>query len=145
LPVFLLLRHQDSALFAAPIFGFAAIAFFSYAIALMVPPTRALLETYEWIYTVDGYIRYRKEIVTTEFFVAVLDAQQHVLGEWPMRDWPTSFGNCELWPAVVEFSRYGGVHKIDGRSTGVLPTEISPFGVGIARDAEARRHTSKRG
>jgi hypothetical protein len=143
LPVFLLLRHQEAAVFAAPIFAFAAIAFFAYAIVLMVPPTRAVFQTFEPIYTVDGYIRYRAErTATPQFFVAVLDADHHVLGEWPLREWPASIGNRDLWPVIVEFSRYGGIHKIDGHPTGVLPTEISPFGVGIAQDEARRRHAS---
>jgi hypothetical protein len=143
LPVFLLLRHQEAAVFAAPIFAFAAIAFFVYAIALMVPPTRAVLQTFEPIYTVDGYIRYRREgTVEPQFFVAVLDAGHHVLGEWPLREWPTSIGDRDLWAVIVEFSRYGGIHKIDGHPTGVLPAEISPFGVGIAQDEARRKHAS---
>ena len=45
---------------------------------------------------------------------------------------------------MVEFSRYGGIHKIDGRATGVLPAEIAPFGVGIARDDAERRRSRVR-
>jgi len=39
-------------------------------------------------------------------------------------------------PRLTEFSEYGGVHRIDGRSTGVLPDRIARFGVGIARRRE---------
>jgi hypothetical protein len=143
LPIGLLLRGQEFALLVAPIFALAAIAFVAYAIALMVPCTHAILETFSPIYIVDGYIRYRKGHVSQslepEYFVAVLNADRQTLGEWPLREWPASIGNRELWPVLVEFSPFGGIHKIDGRSTGVLPTEISPFGVGIAaRDKERR-------
>ena len=144
LPIGLLLRREEIALLSAPIFAFGAIVFFAYAIALMVPPTRAVLETFSPIYTVDGYIRYRSEgTVNPEFFVAVLDADHAALGEWPLREWPASIGDRDVWPVLVEFSRYGGIHKIDGRPTGVLPAEISPFGVGVARD-EARHASTPR-
>jgi hypothetical protein len=144
LPIGLLLQRQELALLIAPIFAFAAIIFFAYAIALMVPPARAVLETFAPIYTVDGYIRYRSEgTVSPQFFVAVLDADHGTLGEWPLREWPAAIGDRAVWPVLVEFSRYGGIHKIDGRPTGVLPAAISPFGVGVARD-EARHASNSR-
>jgi len=137
LPIGLLLRRQEIALLLAPIFAVGAIAFFLYAIFLIAPSARAVLETFAPIYTVDGYVRYRATGTSPpEYFVAVLNAERQVLGEWPLRQWPKSIGDRLLWPVVVEFSRYGGIHKIDGRSTGVLPADISPFGVGVARDAE---------
>lgn len=143
LPIALLLRKQEIALFVTPIFGLAAILFTAYAIALMIPCTRAIVETFSPIYLVDGYIRYRQASSANtpepEYYVAVLDANRKKLGEWPLREWPKSIGERELWPVLVEFSPYGGIHKIDGRSTGVLPAEISPFGVGIARDDAQRR------
>jgi len=38
-------------------------------------------------------------------------------------------------PAVVEFSVYAGIHKIDGRPTGLLPDEDLPLlAIGIARE-----------
>ena len=143
LPIGLLLRKQEIALFVAPIFGLAAVLFTAYAIALMVPCTRAIFETFGPIYVVDGYIRYRQERCANtpepQYFVAVLNAGREQLGEWQLREWPKSIGERELWPVLVEFSPYGGIHKIDGRSTGVLPEEISPFGIGIARDDDLRR------
>ncbi|HMD02242.1 MAG TPA: hypothetical protein VKG44_04670 [Candidatus Baltobacteraceae bacterium] len=139
LPIGLLLRRQEIALLIAPIFAFAAIAFLAYAIALIAPSARALLETFAPIYTVDGYVRYlSSHKAQPEYYVAVLSSGQEALGEWPLREWPPSIGQRELWPAMVEFSRYGGIHKIDGRPTGVLPAEIAPFGVGVARDAQHR-------
>jgi hypothetical protein len=139
LPIGLLLRQQEIALLLAPIFAFAAIAFLAYAIALTVPSAHAVLETFAPIYTVDGYIRYRgSQTAPPQYYVAVLSADRQTLGEWPLREWPRSIGKRELWPVVVEFSRYGGIHKIDGRPTGVLPAEIAPFGVGIAQDSERR-------
>lgn len=135
LPIAMMLRKEEITLLLAPIFAFAALTFLAYAIVLMVPSTRAVLETFSPIYTVDGYIRYRaSHKPQPPYYVAVLSADKETLGEWPLREWPKAIGDRELWPVLVEFSRYGGIHKIDGRPTGVLPAEISPFGVGIARD-----------
>jgi hypothetical protein len=134
LPIGLLLRKQEIALLLAPIFAFAAIAFLAYAIVLIVPPARAVAETFEPIYTVDGYVRYRTaHNAPPQHFVAVLTSDRQMLAEWPLEERPASIGRCDLWPVMVEFSRYG-IHKIDGHATGVLPAEIAPFGIGIARD-----------
>jgi hypothetical protein len=145
LPVALLLRKQEIAPLVAPIFAAAALAFLTYAVALMVPPARALLETLSPIYIVDGYIRYRRDDSGTvaPYFVAVLDSERHVLGEWPLRAWPPSIGQRDLWPAMVEFSEFGGIHSIDGRPTGVLPPAISPLGIGVA-EGDARRGETRR-
>jgi len=133
LPIALLLRRQEIALLIAPIFAFAALAFLAYGIVLIVPSARALLETFAPIYTVDGYVRYRiSQRGEPEYYVAALSAGRQPLGEWPLREWPHAIGVRDTWPVLVEFSLYGGIHKIDGRSTGVLPDEIAPFGVGIA-------------
>ncbi len=35
-------------------------------------------------------------------------------------------------PAHVEFSAYAGIHKIDGRSTGLLPDTLPTLAIGIA-------------
>ena len=139
LPIGLVLQKQEIALLLAPIFAFAAITFLAYAIALIVPSAHAVLETFAPIYTVDGYVRYRAlRTAPPEYYVAVLSADREALGEWPLREWPRSIGQRELWPVLVEFSRHGGIHKIDGRPTGVLPSEIAPFGVGVAQEFERR-------
>ncbi len=140
LPILMVIRRQDAALLLAPIFGVAAIGFMIYAIVLILPATCALYETFKPIYTVDGYIRYRisKEGEPT-YYVAALDADQMILGEWPLSEWPRSIGERQTWPVVVEFSPYGGVHKIDGHPTGVLPTEIAPFGIGMANEERRRQ------
>lgn len=140
LPVGMAMRHAETTVLMAPIFAGAALTFLAYAIVLIVPSARAVIETFAPIYTVDGYVRYRDARQNPPaFFVAVLDADQRALGEWPLREWPAAIGRRELWPVLVEFSRYGGIHKIDGHSTGVLPAEIAPFGVGIARRDDERR------
>jgi hypothetical protein len=33
-------------------------------------------------------------------------------------------------PVHVEFSEYGGIHKVDGRSTGVLPEGMTTISIG---------------
>jgi len=141
LPIIMFHQKQEAAVFVAPIFGFVSILFVAYGIALMVPPTRALLETLTPIFIVDGYVEYEQrsgQSPQPEYFVAVLNSDRERLGEWQLRQWPTSIGDRTLWAALVEFSPYGGIHKIDGLSTGVLPSEVSPFGVGIARDDQRR-------
>ncbi len=139
LPIGMLWRRQENALMLTPIFAFASLAFLAYAVALMLPVTRALLETFQPIYTVDGYVRYYStDEPQPAHFVAVLSADRRRLGEWPLRERPTAIGDRNDWPVLVEFSPYGGIHNIDGRSTGVLPENIAAFGVGIARDAENR-------
>lgn len=140
LPIGLLLRKQEAALFVAPIFAGAAVAFCAYAIFLMVSPTRALLETRSPIFIVDGYLHYRRDETRNDapYRVAALDANRETLAEWPLREWPAAIGERLLWPAMIEFSEFGGIHKIDGRATGVLPAEIAAFGIGIAAEAQRR-------
>jgi hypothetical protein len=140
LPIGMFLRRQEAALMLAPIFGVAAVAFLIYAIVLIAPSARALYETFKPIYTVDGYIRYRisKEGEVT-YYVAALDEERMILGEWPLSEWPRGIGLQTTWPVVVEFSPYGGIHKIDGQPTGVLPTEIPPFGIGVVNEERRRK------
>jgi len=139
LPLGLLLRRQETALLLAPIFAFAALAFLAYAVVLMVPSTRALLETFAPILVVDGYVQYRRRARDGQQpdSVAVLDAERRTLAEWPLREWPPAIGTRHTWPALVEFSEFGGIHRIDGRPTGVLPADIAPFGIGIAQHARS--------
>ena len=33
-----------------------------------------------------------------------------------------------LRPAMIEFSFYGGIHRIDGRSTGIVPERLPLMG-----------------
>jgi hypothetical protein len=126
-------QHQDAAMVLSPIFGLAASAFLVYAIAVLVPPVRALLHTFSPIYIVDGYLRYRRPDRHTEAdsngYIAVLNEDRRAIAEWP------SAGEYEapdsLRPAMIEFSVFGGIHRIDGRSTGVLPESLpAPGGIG---------------
>lgn len=126
----ILRRPHQEALVLSPIFICAALAFVVYAIALMVGPVRAFLHTFSPIYVVDGYVRYRKSHPQDPYalaYVAVLDDQQQLLGEWPLE---TERIPNHTRPALIEFSMYGGVHRLDGKSTGVLPAELPPLGIG---------------
>lgn len=132
-------RPHQEALVISPIFGCAVLAFAVYGIALMVEPVRAFIHTFAPIYIVDGYVRYRKAHPFDRkacAYVAVLDERRRLLGEWPIADDQVSeFSH----PALVEFSRYGGVHRIDGKSTGLLPSTLPPLGIGATAPPEPRR------
>jgi hypothetical protein len=126
------LPHHDAAIVLSPIFGLVSIAFCAYAAILLVPPVRALIHTFSPICIVDGYLRYRRPDRDTEAdsngYIAILDETRRLVAEWP------SIGEepvvDSVRPALLEFSFYGGIHRIDGRSTGVLPEKMSVCGVG---------------
>jgi hypothetical protein len=141
LAVGLLVRQQEGAIFVAPIFAGASVLFAIYATILMLPVTRAVIETFGPIWIVDGYVRYRMALVPFQdpsYYVAVLDERGDVLGEWPLNRRPDAIDRSDPWPAHVEFTEYGGVLRIDGRSTGVLPDDIPALGIG-APQAYAQR------
>lgn len=116
------------------IFGIGAIAFLGYFVAVLVAPFAAYMQTFKPIYIVDGYVRYRKKDATSEIdasgYVATLFEDQSIACEWEC------YGSKELpdltIPAMIEFSRYAGIHKIDGQSTGLIPDEIPVLAIGIA-------------
>lgn len=126
------MTHRESAIIIAPIFGLAATAFLAYAIVLLVGPLRALVQTFSPIYIVDGYVRYRKPDRATESdsngYVAVLNEERRAIAEWPTLG--ASPVADSLRPAMVEFSYFGGIHRIDGRSTGVIPENFATAGIG---------------
>jgi hypothetical protein len=117
----------------APVFGLGIVGCAVWALAVMFAPVRALAHTLRPIYVVDGYIRYRcrdaDSAEDSNGYVAVLTEDRSVACEWP------TLGEVELpndaRPALCEFSEYGGVHSIDGRSTGVLPSRMPALGVGM--------------
>jgi hypothetical protein len=118
-----------------PVFGVVALAFAAYFFAVMLAPFIAYAQTFKPIYIVDGYVRYRPPDEYSEFeasgYVAVLFEDQCTACEWEC------FGKTKLpeltLPAMTEFSEYAGIHKIDGRSTGVLPeTDLPLLAIGIA-------------
>ncbi len=114
--------------FLTPIFGMAVVAFAIYALVMLVAPTRALVKTFEPIYIVDGYVRYRQPDTESEKgangYVAVLIHDKRLCYEWPSYgDKPLPLGT---FPALVEFSEFRGIHTIDGRSTGIRPKTSAP-------------------
>lgn len=123
-------RPRQEAMLLSPIFGSAALAFALYGVALMIEPVQALFHTFSPIYIVDGYVRYRKAHpfdAKAPAYVCVLNEKHRLLGEWPITD---ERAVDQTFPAMVEFTRYGGVHRIDGRSTGLLPNTLPPLGIG---------------
>ncbi|MFN2461068.1 MAG: hypothetical protein ABR591_10330 [Candidatus Velthaea sp.] len=125
----------------APIFAIGVVAFGIYAVALMLAPVRALFHTMGPIFIVDGYVRYRgRDALSADDsngYIAVLTEDKRVACEWP------TLGELELpahtRAALCEFSEYGGVHKIDGRPTGVVPERVASLGVGgLTRAREYR-------
>jgi hypothetical protein len=116
------------------IFVIGAVAFLGYFVAVLVAPVLAYLQTFKPIYVVDGYVRYRvrdeRSSEDASGYIATLFEDQTVACEWEF------FGREPLVdrtvPAHVEFSVYAGVHRIDGKSTGLLPDELPTLAIGIA-------------
>jgi len=133
LPAGARLTRFEAAIVIAPVFGLAALSFLAYAVAVLYAPIRALRQTFLPIYIVDGYLRFRRPDTDTEYgsngYVAVLDDARLALAEWPTLG--QADHDDEERPAMIEFTFYGGVHRIDGRETGVLPLGLRPLGVGL--------------
>lgn len=119
----------------SPIFGLMAIGFAIYLVAVVVAPLVAYAQTYKPIYQIDGFVRYRGPDDYSELdasgYVAALFEDRTLCCEWE------SFGRKPLpnttIAAMVEFSEFGGIHKIDGVSTGLLPDgDLPPLAIGIA-------------
>ena len=116
------LTHTEAAVVIAPVFGFAALCFLLYAAGVMLAPVRALLHTFSPVFVVDGYVSQRRPDRDSDFesngYIAVLNEERRTIAEWP------SMGDVTLQdavrPALVEFSFHGGIHRIDGKSTGIL-------------------------
>lgn len=118
----------------SPLFGLMAVAFLIYFIAVIFAPIVAYFHTYKPIYILDGYVRYRGPDEDSDLgssgYVAVLFEDRDLCCEWEC------YGTKKLpsltLPAMTEFSEFGGIHKIDGRSTGVLPdTDLPLLAIGI--------------
>jgi len=117
------------------IFAIGAIAFAGYFVAVLVAPFVAYLQTFRPIYILDGYVRYREPDARSRIdacgYAAALFADRTLAYEW---EWlgKKPLPNATL-PALVEFSLYAGIHKIDGKPTGLLPDEELPLlAIGIA-------------
>jgi hypothetical protein len=119
----------------APIFALGFVAFAGYFVAVLVAPFAAYVQTYRPIYILDGYVRYREPDQRSEIdacgYVAALFPDRSVACEW---EWlgKKRLPNATI-PAMIEFSTYAGIHKIDGRPTGLLPDDDFPaLAIGIA-------------
>ncbi len=116
------------------IFAIGAIAFLGYFVAVLVAPVLAYMQTFKPIYIIDGYVRYREPDDASDLdgvgYVATLFEDRSIACEWEC------FGTKKLpnrtIPALVEFSVFAGIHRIDGRSTGLLPDDLPPLAIGIA-------------
>jgi len=117
------------------IFALGAIAFAGYFVAVLVAPFTAYLQTFKPIYVLDGYVRYRGPDERSRIdgcgYAAALFADRSLAWEW---EWlgKRPLPNKTI-PALVEFSLYAGIHKIDGKPTGLLPEGDLPLlAIGIA-------------
>jgi hypothetical protein len=117
------------------IFAIGAIAFAGYFVAVLIAPFTAYLQTFRPIYILDGYVRYREPDARSRIdgcgYAAALFEDRVLAYEW---EWigAKPLPNLTL-PALVEFSVYGGIHKIDGKPTGLLPDgEMPLLAIGIA-------------
>ena len=125
----------------ASIFILGFIGFVIYAICLLVNPIKAVLQIRRPIYIIDGYVRYRtpddESAPGSTGYIGVMDESRDLICEWP------AFGNrvlrADMIAALVEFSTYGGIHKIDGRSTGAIPEEFTALGIGLGAAMGRRR------
>jgi hypothetical protein len=117
------------------IFALGALAFGGYFIAVLVAPIAAYFQTFRPIYIVDGYVRYREPDARSRIdacgYAAALLPDSTLACEW---EWlgKRRLPNATI-PAHLEFSRYAGIHKIDGKPTGLLPNDqLPPLAIGIA-------------
>lgn len=117
------------------IFAIGAIAFGGYFVAVLVAPIAAYLQTFRPIYILDGYVRYRAPDERSRIdgcgYAAALFTDRTPAYEW---EWlgKRPLPNLTI-PALVEFSLYAGIHKIDGKPTGLLPEgEMPLLAIGIA-------------
>ncbi|HTC30372.1 MAG TPA: hypothetical protein VK702_06555 [Candidatus Acidoferrum sp.] len=116
------------------IFAVGAVAFLGYFIAVLVAPFIAYMQTFKPIYKIDGFVRYRspdeRSSEEGHGYVATLFEDRTVACEWEY------FGKRTLddatIPAMIEFSVFAGIHRIDGENTGLLPDNLPPLAIGIA-------------
>jgi hypothetical protein len=113
----------------APIFALGFVLFLGYFVAVLVTPFTAYLQTFKPIYVLDGYVRYREPDEYSESdargYVAALFPDESVACEW---EWlgKKRLVNATI-PSLIEFSTYAGIHRIDGKATGLLPDEEMPI------------------
>jgi hypothetical protein len=121
----------------APIFALGAIAFAGYFVAVLVAPIAAYVQTFKPIYILDGYVRYRERDARSRDdacgYIAALFPDASVACEWEFLG--TKQLDRATIPSMLEFSTYAGIHKIDGKPTGLLPDgDLPALAVGVARE-----------
>lgn len=127
-------QPQELTPFLAPIFALAGVFCLVWAAGLLFAPLRAYAHTYGPIYVVDGYLRSRRADTAADDehdhagYFAVLDERRRVVAEWPVCG--EAMLPDSIRPAFVEFSRYGGIHSVNGRGTGIVPASLRPLGIG---------------
>jgi hypothetical protein len=124
-------KDHQGYIYLAWVFGFGAACFTLYAVGLLVNPIRTLLQTREPIFSVDGYVRTRgpdvSSVAGSSGYIAVMLDDGRVACEWSAHG--DGILPDQTFPAFTEFSEYGGIHMVDGQSTGVLPEDIPAFGL----------------
>lgn len=118
----------------AYVFGLGAFLFALYFVGVLVAPFIAYMQTYKPIYIVDGYVRYRPPDRESEHtatgYIAALFEDRTVACEWECFG-ERAFPDRTI-PAHVEFSQWAGIHRVDGKSTGLLLDDVPVLAVGIA-------------
>ncbi len=123
----------------APVFSVGVAGAAGWFVSVIRKPMLAMREMKKPIYIVDGYIRLREPDEYCEDgdggYIAVMTDDRKIAGEWPLSedDEAVAYG---VRPALVEFSLFGGIHTIDGKTTGLVPAHAPPLGVGIAAALE---------
>ena len=128
------------------IFALGAIEFAGYFVAVLVAPVAAYLQTFRPIYIVDGYVRYREPDARSRpdgcGYAAALFADRSVAHEW---EWLGSKPLPDATiPALVEFSLYAGIHKIDADRRGCSPRANFRCSRSASRRGTAAKPTSSR-
>lgn len=126
--------HRSLALLV-PVFALGLVVCSAYVGVVMAGPTRELLRTLRPILIVDGYVCWRPPDEGSPFgsngYAAVLSEAGELVCEWPTLGLvPLSAGRA---PALVEFSERDGIHRVDGRPSGLLGTGTVPAGVRLLR------------
>ena len=111
------------------IFALGAFAFAGYFVAVLLAPIVAYVQTFRPIYIVDGYVRYREPDERSRIdacgYAAALFADRTVACEWEWLRQAALTGRDDSRARRV--FGYAGIHKIDGKPTGLLPDDQLPL------------------
>jgi hypothetical protein len=119
----------------APIFLVGVVGAVGWFMAVVRKPILAMREMKKPIFIVDGYMRLREPDEESDEgaggYIAVLTHDRRVACEWPLSD-DADEVRYGVRPTLIEFSVFGGVHSVDGKTTGVVPNHAPALGVGLA-------------